>query len=211
VSTTEFLNTYRLAQLSRQAGDDLQKSLQSIYGPPDLFAAPLAALAREIELFTHAEQVRSHIMLPTNRPKQSRIVVYQYGFEHQDGTVDHDAALELDEDGGCTGKAWTECAPVAADLEASFLQPEAWNLTADQKNRTPRDRRAMLSVPIFGWYKHRELNRDNRGMLPRIGVLSVDSTTKLTQTGWLINADTIKEDVVRRMQHWAHIIGKLLS
>ena len=208
-ATSQFLGAWPRMKLARQAGEDVQKQLWTIYGDRKLFESPLYALAQMIESRTAAKEVRSHVMLNTGRPTNSRIVTYAYGFRASDG----DADLELAEFGGCTGRVVEAKKPVVADLVSAknnFL--EHWRMTPGQQGRVANDRKSMMSFPIFAWSRDRSIRPDS---LPVIGVLSVDSSTALGETGWFqldapAHEANLNPEVLDIMKSWSDVISKLL-
>jgi NTE family protein len=202
LSGLDFLETVK------KAGDDLRKRLQARYGHPMIYEPVLAGLAREVEAETKARRVRAHLMLPTGRG--TRIVVYSYGMrvERDDGRVefhpDHD--LEIPEDAGCSGRAWATKAPVVADLAEAAHDPARWRMTPEQHHKVPRDRKAMLSVPVRCY-------SDGEGAgdadLPVVGTLSVDSSTPLADTSWM-EGDAVRPEVMTRVLLWENVVRRLL-
>jgi NTE family protein len=201
-SAINYLREYVPLRLAGQAGGNLRRELQSIYGPPWFYETALAALAKEIERHTNAKKVRVSIMLDTGRQNDSRIVVYDYGM-----TNHTDVDLELAKDAGCSGQALMHDEGfVVADLD----QPASWiGITTTQKNLVPRDRKSMISVVLRGWSKFSDLGTQQGGKLPRFGTLTIDSSTALTQTGWM-DGDRARGDVVERIRNWSYIISRLL-
>jgi predicted nucleic acid-binding protein len=200
----EFLANFVPLQRVKLAGEQLQKQLMAEHGSPQYYVPVLAALAKEIERTTKALNVRAHIMLPTGRPEASRIVVYDYGM---DG--DNDADLELPEDAGCSGQAWTSRLAAFADLREARKNPRLWKMTDAQHRRVPDGQNSMLSVPI-----HRELNSGENAPPMPVGTLSVDTTTPLEDTGWItsLGEKTVAHpDVVTRIMQWAYIVHRLMS
>jgi hypothetical protein len=70
----------------------------------------------------------------------------------------------------------------------------------------------MMSIPIFGWSGDKRIRPD---ALPVIGVLSVDSSTPLGETGWFrqgapSHESYLKVEVLDIMRTWSDVIGKLL-
>jgi hypothetical protein len=104
----QVLDHFPQLRWATQAGGQLQKQLQTLYGDKRLFQPPLWALAHMMEQRTGAGGVRAHIMVPTGRLDGSRIVVYHFGFRQADA----DSDLELDEYAGCTGRALSTRGPV---------------------------------------------------------------------------------------------------
>jgi NTE family protein len=207
-AATEFLSSWEPLVYAQKAGEDLQQELRALHGDPKLFDPPLWALQAWIEENTKAQDVRTHIMLPTGREDNSRIVVYYCGFRPSDT----DSALELAELGGCTGRALRERGPTFADLELAKKNFATWGLSQHQQTLVAADRKSMLSVPIFAWSERQESSMEN---LPILGILSVDSSTSLTDTGWVKSFPGETEihpvdEVVEGTHLWADIIGKLL-
>jgi hypothetical protein len=142
-------------------------------------------------------------MLPTGRPEATRIVVYGHGME---GAADSD--LELPEEAGCSGQAWTLRSPVIADLSQARRNPEQWGLTAEQHARVPEAVESMLCVPIHG-----EMQQAGEEPPAPIGTLAVDSPTPLRGTGWLERAGprvAASSRVVGIMMSWADVLYHLL-
>ncbi|MGO9254839.1 MAG: patatin-like phospholipase family protein [Bryobacteraceae bacterium] len=208
-ATSQFLGAWPRMGLARKAGEDIQRQLWTIYGDRKLFESPLYALAQMIEARTAAREVRSQVMLNTGRSTNSRIVTYAYGFRADDG----DADLELEEFGGCTGRAIEAKKPMVADLvDARNSFAEYWRMTPAQQGKVARDRKSMMSFPILAWSRDKS-NRPEA--LPVIGVLSVDSSTALAETGWFRQGAPAHEGHLRRevleiMKAWSDVISKLL-
>jgi hypothetical protein len=202
--TGAYLREFQALQKTREAGENIQAQLQFQYGGRHLFEPVLMGLALEMSRVTKAEEIRSQIMLPTGRPDGSRIVVFHYSFR----TGDADAALELSEFGGCSGRTLEKRQPSAADLVEATEKFANWGMTLQQQSAVAPDRKSMLSVPIFAW-SERELPPEQH---PIIGVLSVDSSTPHNATGWVApdNA-TIFEEPAAIMNKWARILSKLLQ
>src|SRR5207244_3411536 len=157
--------------------EGIQQQLWVTYGDRKLFEPALGALAMMIEKATTAKNVRAHIMLPTGRPDNSRIDTYFYGFRNTDGHF----AFDIADCGGCSGRCLRQRGPVFADLDAAKTSYADWGLTRGQQNSVAPDRNSMISVPIFAWSQDSERKVED---LPALGALSVDSSTKLTETGW---------------------------
>lgn len=204
-AATEFLNRFELLQRVKAAGDEMKRQLQVEFGSPQLYQPVLYGLAKQVEAETQARKVRAHVMLPTGRPKLTRIVVYGYGMDH-----DADADLELAENAGCSGVAWAQRAPAIADLEEAAVSPEDWGMTLVQHAKVPANRKAMLCVPI-----HRQRRTDETGTPMPIATLAVDTVTALARTGWLARSPgsedlSPSQEVVAIMVSWANVLYRLL-
>lgn len=173
--------------------------LQAVHVPPKLIVPMLQAVAKEFETETPAQNVRSHIMLPTDRG--TRIVVYQYRMDS-----DPDSDLELAMNAGCSGRAWSTRLPTFADLrEATTSYASTWGMTREQQNKVKPDRQAMFSVPIFDLRGPFETARIDQ--LALVGVLSIDTSTSLDHTTWL---GSRREFAVERGKLWADIFSRVL-
>jgi len=166
----------------------------------ELLSPVLEAIAREFERRTRAQDLRVSITLPTRH--STRIVVYQFGMDR-----DPDVDLELDLGAGCSGRAWTTKRPVAADLiaaRASFA--EDWGMTREQQNKVRVDRGSMMSFPVFDLTNPKATTVVDE--LELIGVLSVDSSTKLSDTGWV---DDLRDVAVQIGTCWADVLSRVLT
>ena len=198
-ATAETLEKWEPFKNTRHAGAEVKKQLMARYGDPKLFQPVLAALARDVESNSRAERVRTHITLPTGR--DTRMVTYHYNME-----MDADSDLELKMSAGCSGRAWDDEMPVVADLEAAAKNPQAWGMTVADHAKVPRDRKAMLSVPIFA--RSQGETQENGQDAPVVGILSVDSTTMLSSSGW-VNGNTIDSKLVEIVTNWAYTLSRI--
>ena len=183
----------------RQAKTQVEQ-LQARHAPAYLVVPVLQALAENLQKNTPAENVRCHIMLPNGYG--TRIVVYQYGMDN-----DPDLELELAIDGGCSGFAWSSGQPTFADLEALKNNYPDWKMTKEQRNRIPKERKAMLSVPMFDLGEI-SLGIQSINNLNIIGNLSVDTTTPLEDTLWL---EDNRAYVIETAKTWADIFSKIIN
>lgn len=180
-----------------QQAQDPVESVQALFAEPRLVQPLLASFARGIEKSTAAKNSRAHVMLPTSR--QTRIIAYQY---NMDG--DPDVDMELSMQGGCSGRSWTTRKPVFADLVgAKGTFSESWFMTREQQNKVRKDRRSMMSIPIFD----QRLKATTVDDLALAGILSVDSSTPLEETGWL---GSKKGAVMEIGKLWSDIISRVL-
>lgn len=207
--TVAFLRGYSRFQNTKRAGEEVQKQLWAVHGDRKLFEPVLWALASMVQARTNAKEVRSQIMLPTGRPGGSRIVTYCYGFRDTDA----DSDLELEEFAGCTGRCLRRRRPTVADLEAAKTKFADWGLSKSTQAKVATDRRAMLSVPIWAWCENVQALDPDRH--PIIGILSVDSSSPLADTGWLQidqhGEANINGDLSNVMTEWAYVVSKLLN
>lgn len=207
-ASTSF-NGWRKLTLSQQACETIQKELQAFYGDKKLYEPLLWAFAESVKRHSNAEGVRCHIMLPTGRANGNRIIVYHYGFRDDD----QDRELELAEFGGCSGRAFLRKQPSVADLNKAAENHETeWNMTSTEQRKIPKDRQSMLSVPIFAEI---DANFEEGFDVPIRGVLSIDSSTPLNDSGWLdYDADDNVQGVTKRVTalaiQWAAIISKVM-
>jgi hypothetical protein len=158
-----------------QAQNQVER-LQALYAPEDEVWLLLHEFARNIEDILDLKEgsVRAAISLPTGRGM--RVVVYQSGMDD-----DRDQDLELDQNAGCSGLCWRDGEPKYLDLADVAANPAAFGLTAEQQAKVRKDRRAMLSSPIYE--RSPSSDRDNPEK-PLMGVLSFDTDAPLTELGW---------------------------
>lgn len=190
-----------------EARNPAQK-LQALYCSPDLIEPILELVATTIEGVTNAGSVRASVMLPTLR--STSIIVYQHGMDgHSDGT------WETSLGAGCNGAAYQTKKPAYADLIDAQTNYEEWDLSAEEQALIPKDRAAMISVPIFDTSEiEAGSERVSKDKLSVIGTLNVDTTTLLDASGWIEHDDDevyIVKSVLDFLETWADIVGKLLS
>jgi hypothetical protein len=179
---------------------DVVESIQALHAPPIQVVAALQAVATAFEDITSATDVRANVMLVT--PSGTRIVAYHFGM---DG--DPDADLELALEGGCSGEAWSRREPIMADLEAAQQDADflnKWKLTSNQQAKVRTDRKAMVSFPMYDLTRTSAINADE---LDLIGTLSVDTSTSLSDTGWI---GEFRDSVNDLGKVWADILSRVL-
>ncbi|MGA3065520.1 MAG: patatin-like phospholipase family protein [Tepidisphaeraceae bacterium] len=163
----------------------------------------LRSVGAGIEQVSGAREIRSHIMLPTMRG--TRIVTYQFGMD-----LDSDSDLELEIGAGFSGIAYTSASPALGDLVEAGKNPKVLGLTLEQQAKIPRNRTAMLSVPIFA-AASQEKKQDEPYV---IGTLSVDTTTAFWDTLWLENlpdgSTAANPKVLGFLADWADVLSRLL-
>jgi hypothetical protein len=207
VAATQFFNAYEPLRRAAAAGHKLQLQLQNVYGDPKVFQPALWGLQQMLQQRTQAHAVRVHVMLPTGRADRSRIVIYHFGCRSDD----NDRDLELEEFAGCTGEANKSRLPAIADLVDAQESYPRWGMTQPQQARVASDRKSMLSVPIF-----RDSQSAPRDAWPVVGILSVDSSTPLPNTGWVqdlggeASAPAVTTEVIDILTTWASVCARLL-
>lgn len=185
-----------------QAENQVER-LQASFAPADEVRFVLEQFVRDLEDSLQVTQVRAAISLPTGR--ETRIVVYQFGMDD-----DPDQDLEMAQDAGCSGQCWLNRGPTYADLEEAAREPGSFGLTPEQQAKVRKDRKAMLSVPIFERMPLSE--RDNPDP-PLLGVLSFDTDMSLEQLGWIADegsASNRLESAIVISSDWSRIITKVL-
>jgi NTE family protein len=182
-----------------QAKDQIE-GLQALHAPPELVEPVLRAVARDVESGTPATNVRTNITLPTEHG--TRIVTYQFGMDN-----DPDIDLELDIEGGCSGFAASNRKPTFADLVDAKESYEEWRMTRAQQNKVKPDRKAMLSVPMFSFWKDCA-SAPNIDEMDVVGVLSIDTDISLTDTSWL---STSQDYVLSTAKRWADIASRIIE
>lgn len=147
----------------QQADNEIQL-LQAAYAPAEDVEFVLQQFALHSERDTSLQAVRANVMLPTSH--KTRKVVYQFNMTH-----DGDQDLELSLDGGCSGKCWITQEPTLADLADAAHGDHhlAWKMTGAQQAKVRKDRKSMISIPIFAPESDTIL----------LGVLSADSATAI--------------------------------
>lgn len=183
--------------------DNQVERLQALYAPNEEVRFVLSEYAEVLTTRLGVTSVRTSITFPTGRG--TRIVVYQTGMEN-----DPDQDLEMEQDAGCSGQCWADHAPAYADLAEAAALPGTRGFTPQQQARVPRDRRAMLSVPIFDRIRLADRDKPDR---PLLGVLSFDTDRSLEDLGWTV-ADGIAsnelEQAIQVSVDWSGILTKVL-
>ena len=101
---------------------------------------------------------------------------------------------------------------MVADLADAKQNFENWALTHTQQAKVATDRRSMMSVPIWAWTRDTDPNPEG---LPIMGILSVDSSTPLQDTGWFrdhapAHEANLNAEVLGIIQSWSDVISKAL-
>lgn len=198
-ATACFLSKFQPLQLLKAADHELRKELMAVYGDPDAYAAVLSALSRDVEEISEAKDVNAYIMLPTGRG--SHMVVYAYGMDNG-----WSRQIELPEDAGWSGRAWNSGRPVLADLDNVRDDLGRWGLKPEHLADLGADRKSLICFPIFS-------TPDGGGAGPGgtspVGILTVDSSTPIADTGW-VKGGAVDSGIVQYMQVWACVAGRLM-
>jgi NTE family protein len=179
------------------------EELQALHVPPAVIVPALKAIAKAFEA-NGARQVRANVSLPTERG--TRIIVYQYGMED-----DSDSDLELKLEAGCSGKAWENREPFVGNLIEGKRSYHDWGLTQTQQAKIRKDRRTMFCFPIFDGDR-RATRRSELDNLNTVGVLSIDTSTPLKQTGWTKSrrSEIISDSFMDEGELWADTLSRIL-
>jgi NTE family protein len=158
----------------------------------------LRSLVYDIETGTKADHCRASIMLAT--PQNTRRVIYQYRMDS-----DPDRDLEIGLTAGTSGVAWSTRNTVKADLE----RVQDSGLTQEQQdlfNAVTPPRKAMMSAPLFGFSQ--SIGATTRDKLELIGTLTIDTSTRLGETGWYDGP--LADGVTDLVEKWADIVSSVL-
>ena len=199
-SATEVFN--RIFKDYDRATNEVEE-LQSLHVPPAVIVPVLKAIAKAFEV-RGARNVRANISLPTGRG--TRVIVYQYGMDY-----DSDSDLELSLGAGCSGKAGENREPFVGNLIEGKRLYHDWGLTQTQQAKVRKDRRTMFCFPIFD-RDRRPIRRRELETLNMMGVLSIDTSTLLKETGWTVSkrSENIRETFMDEGEAWADTLGRIL-
>ena len=136
------------------------------------------------------------------------MVVYEYGMRG-----DPDSDLELAEDGGCSGRAFSTGEPAVADLDAAKAEYESWNMTEEQQAKVKQSQSSMVAVPIRASVLRSGQSDTLSGTSPIIATLGIDSSTPLGDTGWVYDDQglNIDRDLLSFAGAWANVISRVMS
>ncbi len=191
---------------TKQSGGDLKKTMMDNCGPPSWFQPVLLAIINQLDLVSTGDlgKMRANIMLLTGKKSSTsenmRIVTYSIGMDD-----DPDCDLELNQDAGCSGKAWENARVAVADLVEARQDPASWGLSKEQQSKIPTRIQSMISAPIPG-----DLRAASAPTCP-IGTISVDCEARLVDTGWWSESNKeIDAQVATVIRSWASVIGAML-
>lgn len=185
--------------------DRIQR-LRTTYGSPGFFLPILDVVSTMIELHTTAHDVRCHIMLPTGA--DTLIVAYQRGM---DGMSDMELEIPISAWGA--GSAFRDKKLKLVDIErlrTEGVPGEQWHLVPDAI-------RSAVSYPILDTSQIRPTAEGAPiplSDLAAIGVLTIDSTSPIGDTGWQDEREgkrTVPVELFRFLEEWSNVLGRLLS
>lgn len=162
-------------------------SLRAAYAHEQYVAPLLEAFATQVSGATKAESLRTYIMLPSELG--TLVAAYHYGKEN-----DTDVRWELESALGSVGESWFNAAATVADLIALKKGGKDYR-------HLPVDRQSMFSTPIF--FQSSEGQRKNV-----LGVLVIDSSTPLKETGWIGDKSEWLDEISSR---WATVLARILE
>jgi hypothetical protein len=86
-----------------------------------------------------------------------------------------------------------------------------WGLTQTQQAKIRKDRRTMFCFPIFDGDR-RATRRSELDNLNTVGVLSIDTSTPLKQTGWTKSrrSEIISDSFMDEGELWADTLSRIL-
>jgi hypothetical protein len=186
----------------KQARNQVEQ-LQALFAPADEVRFVLRQFAQDLSTSLQITSVRVAVSLPTGI--ETLLVVYQYGMDD-----DPDQDLEIAQDAGCSGQCWIDRAPTYFDLQEAAEDPDRSPFPPEQQAKVRKDRKAMLSVPIFERMPLSERDNPDR---PLLGVLSFDTDMSLEQLGWTVDEDNASLSLRQALAiigEWSGIITKVL-
>jgi len=151
--------------------------LRRRFGALEVFEPILRHICDGVHGSTKAIQCRSAILLRSTRNR--RVVAY-----HANMANDSDFDLDISPHAGCAGRAAAQATTTFADLELAAKNPSAWGFTETEQARVRKDRKAMVSVPIMRYASL--VAKTTPHPADVIGVLSVDSSTRLADADWVV-------------------------
>jgi hypothetical protein len=170
----------------------------ALYGAKPLYETILSALVREIEVSTHALDVRACIMLPTDR--RSLMVIYEVGFENA-----ADSDLELSENEGAAWKVWESNKIIPVNLDKIRSEPDRYNMTKGKINLIPSDRKSLICAPILcGSISDATSNEHS------FGVMCIDCATQYSGSAWLDSSDE-RLPMTDIIMGWSAVIGRVIQ
>lgn len=176
-----------------------REKMRALFGRIDLIEKLLEKVAKEVEDYTSAKNVRAYIMLPTQ--ETTLIAAYQYGMDD-----DPDIDWEIPLNSCCYGQVWLNKQPAFVEIDKMRKNLSGYNLTKIQSNKIRSDRTAIYCVPIYD-IRNQSLNSKTFDNLENLAILSVDTSTPLENTLWLEENSRI-DDI---LELWADTLSYVLS
>jgi len=193
-NVSSYLNTNVFRGLKKVVTE--RERLRALFGRIDLIEKTLEKVAVAVETCSEAKDVRSYVVLPTER--NTLIVTYQFGMDD-----DPDIDWEIPINAGSIGNTWFSRKPARVDVDTMKKNLREYLLTNAQINKIRKDRQAVYSVPMFDIRPWRSDEIENFEML---GVLCVDTSTFLQNTLWLESSRCEHE-----LKLWADIFALILK
>lgn len=188
-------------EIIKDAGDSIHRQLIKNHGPASAYGAVLAAIKSDIEYATSAMDVRVCVILPVGGLRHggshSLMVTYTAGFKGN-----NDIALELEEGEGATWDLWST-------KDQDFIAVDQKNTEFNQtlpkhkQEKIPEDRKSLLAFKIF---VQNLSNNEERG---QFGILGIDSSTPLEDTGWIVDNDLVA-DIRTIISPWLEVIPLIM-
>ena len=158
----------------------------------------LRALIQEIQARTPVDNLRAHIMLPVS--EEELMVTYHFNMD-----TDLDQDLVVNTRSKWAREVFVKGEPVFSDLELLAVQPEEWGMKREIIERINPAQKTLLSVPI----RDQRKGGFDAAAGESIGVLSIDTATRLQDTLWWSSDQT--PFVLEAMRKWAVIVSRVLT
>ncbi len=193
------------------------EQLQALHAPPYLVKPTLKTIVREIEESTNLRNIRSYIMLPIEKSRFA--IAYQY---NMDEDPDIDWQIDINNK-GAWGESWRERKVCLLNVKNLKQEPSVFNMTKPQVNKIPKDRKTIVTVPIFNWKTITEIPEEDFEKFIQfestnfqqiienyelIGILTLDTTTEIEE---VLNAQDMLTQIYRTMMVGASILSGTLK
>lgn len=208
-----------LADYRRQTAGRIPRGVTALglrYGNPSPFLTTLTGFRLQLytimvvlaknqgrSLAEKQSDLRVALFVPEDMKSERWRIAFHLGFGD-----DKDVDILFPADRGCVGAAFQRKDIAIDDTDGRRSNPTARNgPTKAQLKLVPKDRRAVMACPIFAY----DADGAPRNTLPVIGLLTVDSTLPLSDTGWTTPGGaavfTYVSDV---LEEWSSVCSRLL-
>ncbi|MUH01436.1 hypothetical protein F7734_57890 [Scytonema sp. UIC 10036] len=193
------------------------EQLQALHAPPYLVKPTLKTIVREIEESTNLRNCRSYIMLPKEENRFA--IAYQYKMDE-----DPDVDWQIDRNNkGAWGESWRERKFFLLNVKNLKQEPSVFNMTKPQVNKIPKDRKTIVTVPIFNWKTITEITEEDLEKMIQlettnfqkiidnyelIGILTLDTATEIEE---VLNSQDMLTQIYRTMMVGASILSGTLK